>query len=149
MNENTKSRIKSIQVSAPVKLSLLWASVMSLYIYNDYLLLFIPGQIEGMNAGSFGPFGQATDWKLLATAAFMAIPASMIFLSSMLPSKASRCLNLIVGPLHVLANVLTLLPLFAAPLFFRFNVGIEIIVMLLVIWTAARWPREDDRVTES
>jgi len=143
VKSNFMSPIEEIRVPAPVKLSLLWASLMSLYIYNDYLLFFIPGQIDGMNAGSMGPFGQATDLKLLAAAAFLAVPASMIFLSSMLRSTASRWLNLIVGVLHGVPNALTLLPIFSAPLFFRFIVSIEIIIMLLIIWTAARWPRQD------
>lgn len=119
----------------------MWATLMSLYIYNDYLLFFIPGQIEGMNAGSMGPFGQATELKLLAVAAFLAVPACMIFLSSILPSKTSRWLNLIVGPLHGIPNALTLLPIFSAPLFFKFIVSIELMIILLIIWTAARWPK--------
>ena len=143
VKNNFGSSIEEIRVPAPVKLSLLWASLMSLYLYNDYLLFFIPGQIEGMNAGSMGPFGQATDLKLLAVAAFLAIPASMIFLSSMLPSSASRWLNLVVGVLHGIPNALMFLPVFSAPLFFKFIVSIEIIIMLLIIWTAARWPQQD------
>jgi len=143
MNSNTKPLIENIHVSAPIKLSLLWASLLSFYIYNDYLLLFIPGQIEGMNAGSFGPFGEVTDLKLLAVAAFLAIPISMIFLSSILPSNASRWLNMIIGPIHGISNALTLLPLFMAPLFFKFIVVIEIIITLLIIRTAARWPRQE------
>ncbi|MEX2498628.1 MAG: DUF6326 family protein [Wenzhouxiangellaceae bacterium] len=144
MNNNTRSSIENIRVSAPVKLSLLWASLMSLYFYNDYLLLWIPGQIEGMSAGSFGPFGTVSDLKLLAAAAFMAIPGSMIFLSSTLPSSVSRWLNMIIGPIHGVANALTLLPVFAAPLFFKFIVSIEVLITLLIIWTAARWPKHDD-----
>jgi len=95
-----------------------------------------------MNAGSFGPFGEVTDLKLLAVAAFLAIPISMIFLSSILPSIASRWLNLIIGPFHAIANALTLLPVFDAPLFFKFTVAIEIIVMILIIRIALRWPRQ-------
>ena len=70
-----------------------------------------------MNAGSMGPFGQATDLKLLAVAAFPAIPGSMIFLSSMLPSSPSRWLNLVVGVLHGIPNALMIPPVFSAPLF--------------------------------
>jgi len=146
VNNNTKPSIEIIHVPAPVKLSLLWASLMSLYIYNDYLLFFLPGHIENMSAGSLGPFGETTDLKLLAIAAYLAIPASMIFLSSMLPSSVSRWLNMIIGPIQGVANALTLLPLFGAPLFFRFIVSIELIVSLLIFWTAWRWPRQDEHL---
>jgi len=143
MNKNARSSIEKIHVPTPVRLSLLWGSLMSLYFYNDYLLFFIPGQVEGMNAGSMGLFGEATDLKLLAVAAFLAVPGSMIFLSSMFPSKASRWLNMIIGSIYGITTALTLLPFFSAPLFFKFIVAIEIIVTLLIVRIAARWPRQE------
>jgi len=146
MNKNTKSSVESIHVPVPVKLSLLWTSLMSLYIYNDYLLFFIPGQMEMMSAGQLGPFGEATDLRLLAVAAFLAIPASMIFLSSMVPSNVSRWMNMIIGPIHGVAAALTLLPAFGAPLFFKFIVLVEVIVTLLIFWTAWHWPRQDEHL---
>jgi len=102
-----------------------------------------------MSAGSMGPFGQVTELKLLAVAAFLAVPASMIFLTTVLPSKASRWLNMVIGPLHGIPNALTLLPMFAAPLFFKFIVGIELLITLLIVWTAVRWPRQALAVTDS
>lgn len=140
MNRNTKSSIENIEVSAPVKLSLLWASLMALYIYNDYLLLFMPGQIDGMNAGSMGPLGEVTDLKLLAVASIMAIPASMVFLSSTLPSSVSRWLNLIIAPIYAVIAVLTLF--MGPPPFFKLIVSIEVIATLLIFRTAARWPKQ-------
>jgi hypothetical protein len=141
MNNNAKPSIERIHVPAPVKLSLLWASLMSLYIYNDYLVLFIPGTIEGMSAGSLGPFGEATDFKLLVVALIMAIPASMVFLSSMVPSIVSRWLNMIIGPIYTVIAVLTLI---GSPPFYRFIVLIQIIATLLIFRTAARWPKQAD-----
>ncbi len=141
MNDTSKSSIEMIRVPAPVKLSLLWASLMALYIYNDYLVLFIPGQIEEMSAGLMGPLGEATDLTLLAVAVVMAVPASMVFLSSMLPSSISRSLNMIMGLIYTVFAVLTL---FGSALFYQFIVLIQIIATLLIIWTAARWPRQQD-----
>jgi len=139
MNNKNKSSIEKIGVPAPVKLSLLWASLMALYIYNDYISMFVPGMIEMMSAGSFGPLGEATDLTLLVVAVVMAIPASMIFLSSILPSGLSRSLNLIIGPIYTVIAVLTL---FGSALFYQFIVLIEIIATLLIIWIAARWPKQ-------
>ena len=124
-------------VPIPVKLSLLWASLMSLYIYNDYLILFIPGQIDGMSVGSMGPLGEATDLKLLIVGIIMAIPASMIFLSSLSGANISRRLNMIVGPIYCLIAVATL---FGSPPFYKLLVLIEIAATLLIVWIAARWP---------
>ena len=139
MSQKTKSSFEKISVPAPVKLSLLWASLMALYIYNDYFLLFIPGTIQGMSAGSMGPLGEVTDIKLLVVASILALPASMIFLSSILPSGASRGLNLIIGPVYVVIAGLTF---FMSPYpFFKFIVSVEIVATLLIIWIAVRWPR--------
>lgn len=146
MSNKAKSPIDKTSVPVPVKLSLLWAALMSLYIYNDYLALFVPGMIEMMSAGLMGPLGEATDLTLLAVAVVMAIPASMVFLSSVLPPNVSRSLNLIVGPVYTVIAVLTL---FGSALFYQFIVLIEIIATLLIIWIAARWPKQDARVTES
>jgi len=142
MNKNGKPSIQSVHVSAPVKLSLLWASLMSLYIYNDYILLFIPGVIEEMAAGSLGPLGEATDFKLVVVAFVMAIPASMVFLSSMLPSSVSRWLNMILGPIYTVIAVLTL---FGSPPFYKFIVMVEIVATVLIFWIAVRWPRANER----
>ncbi|MFC4723795.1 DUF6326 family protein [Glycocaulis abyssi] len=137
MKKNAKRSIEKVRVPAPVRLSLLWASLMSLYIYNDYLVMFTPGMIDEMSAGSLGPLGEATDLTLLGVAVVMAIPASMIFLSSMLPSHASRWLNMLLGAIYTAIQALTL---FGSPPFYQFIVSVEIIATLLIIWTAARWP---------
>lgn len=146
MSSNASSSIKKIRAPIAVQLSFLWASLMSLYIYNDYLSMFVPGMIDMMSAGSMGPLGEATDFMILCVAVIMAIPASMVFLSSTLPTSASRLLNLIVGPIYIIIAVSTL---FGSPLFYQFIVLIEIMTLILIFWIAARWPRQDDRVAES
>ncbi len=49
--------MKKIRVPAPVKLSLLWASLMGLYIYTDYLVMYVPGMIDMMSADLLAPAG--------------------------------------------------------------------------------------------
>ncbi len=139
MNKAKKQSLENFQIPITVKLSLLWASLMSLYIYNDYFILFMPGTIEGMSAGSMGPLGDVTDIKMVAVATVLAIPASMIFLSSALPSHISRWLNLILGFIYTVIAVLTL---FGSPPFYQMIVSLEIAATLLIIWYALRWPRQ-------
>lgn len=140
MNNNTKSPIENIHVSTPVKLSLLWASLMALFIYNDYLAMYSPGMIEMMSAGRMGPLGEATGRTMLAVAFVMALPASMVFLSSTLPSRISRGLNMVVGPIYLVIAALTL---FGSPLWYQLIVAVEIVATLLIVGIAARWPRQD------
>lgn len=137
--ENASAQMhENHQIPVRLKLSLLWASLMALYIYNDYFTLFMPGTIEAMSKGSLGPLGDVTEVKMLAVAIVLAIPASMIFLSSALSAGLSRWLNGIFGVIYCIIAVLTF---FGAPLFYKFIVSLEIVATLIIIFYALRWPR--------
>jgi len=42
---------QDVRVHVRLKLFALWSSVMFLYIYQDYFMLWQPGQLQGMTAG--------------------------------------------------------------------------------------------------
>ena len=134
-----KPPLKDSRPSTPVKLSLLWAALMSLYIYNDYFSMYLPGTIEDMAAGQIGPLGAATDGILIGVALTLAIPALMIALSSLLPPVISRWSNVVFGVLYTLIEILTFI---GSRPFYQLVVAFEILVTVTVIWTALRWPRE-------
>ncbi|NNU14871.1 hypothetical protein HK107_00860 [Parvularcula sp. ZS-1/3] len=136
MDAMDPAEAKTDAVRPPVKLALLWASLMALYIYNDYFMLYWPGMIEMMASSSLGPFGAVTGLKMLLIAAILALPASMIFLSVLLPPMIARPLNIVVGLVYLIIAALTLI---GSPLFFRFIVMIEITATVLVILTALTW----------
>ena len=133
-----KEALENPPIPTGVKLSLLWASLMSLYIYNDYFVLFVPGTIDGMASGSMGPLGNYTDGKMTVVALMLAIPASMIFLSSIAPARISRRLNLVFGAIYALMALLTLI---GSPLFYKMTVCFQIVAIVLILRFALRWPR--------
>ncbi|HPF24748.1 MAG: DUF6326 family protein [Hyphomonas sp.] len=135
-----KPPLKDSRPSAPILLSLLWASLMSLYIYNDYFSLYLPGTVENMAAGRMGPLGDATDTVLICVALMLAIPAMMIFLSSLLPPVISRWSNVVFGLAYTLIEIMTFI---GSRPFYQMVVAFEILVTLIIIWTALRWPRAD------
>ena len=55
-----KAALESFALPVNLKLALLWAALMFLYVYNDYFSLYEPGTIPAMMAGSLGPLGKAT-----------------------------------------------------------------------------------------
>jgi hypothetical protein len=112
---------------------------MSLYIYNDYFILFVPGTIDGMAAGSMGPLGDYTESKMIVVALILAIPASMVFLSSILSAVFSRRLNLVFGGIYVVMAVLTLI---GSPPFYKVIVCFQIVAIMLILWLAIRWPNQ-------
>jgi Family of unknown function (DUF6326) len=138
MSDRAKTTLQDYQVPTKIKLALLWASLMSLYIYNDYFSLYLPGTIERMSAGRIGPLGQATDLVLVIVSILLAIPALMIALSALLPPRASRWLNVLLGLAYVGIEILTLTK---SALFYKIVVVIEIMLTVLIVWYALRWPK--------
>ena len=134
-----KPLLKDSRPSTPVRLSLLWAALMSLYIYNDYFSMYLPGSVEDMAAGRIGPLGVATDGVLICVSLMLAIPALMIALSSLLLPPVSRWSNIVFGTLYTLVEILTLI---GSRPFYQMVVAFEILITGLIVWSAVRWPRK-------
>jgi hypothetical protein len=134
---NGKASLESFTLPANLKLALLWATLMFLYVYNDYFSLYVPGTIAGMAAGSLGPLGKATGFVMVGVSLMLAVPALMIFCSAVLPAVLSRWLNIILGLVYTAIEVLSL---FRAELFYQIVVCLEIVLTILVIFYAVRWP---------
>ena len=131
---------KPVRLQTGLALSLLWASLMGLYIYNDYFSLYMPGTIEAMAAGRMGPLGQVNDAVMVGVSAMLAVPALMIFLSSALPRAISRWSNLVLGIVYTAIQVLTSLG--GARPFYLMVVALEVLVTLTIVVYALRWPPE-------
>jgi hypothetical protein len=138
MAERTGSSLEQTPVGTDVKLSLLWASLMFLFVYNDYFSLFTPGTVDMMQEGRMGPLGPATDGVLIGVSVLMAVPALMVFLSVGLPAAVSRWANVVLGVVYGGIQVLTL---FGSPPFYQMVVIVEIVLCSLIAWSAFRWPR--------
>ena len=140
MNKKSKAPLRSFETSPPVTLSLLWASLMGLYIYNDYFLMYMPGEIEAMSSGVMGPLGPATQPVMVAVSLLMMIPALMIVLSVALKPTLSRWANIMFGSVYTVVQALTLIDSFP---FYRMVVVFECAVTLWIVAIAWRWPRDD------
>lgn len=131
------SSLQSFHLPANLKLALLWAALMFLYVYNDYFSLYSPGTIAAMTAGSLGPLGKAQGGVMVGVSLMLALPALMIFLSAGLPSMLSRWLNILLG---IAYTGIEFMSLSNAMLFYRIIVGLEIVLTLLILTYAIRWP---------
>jgi hypothetical protein len=138
MSKPDRGELESHVVSVNVKLSLLWAALMSLFIYNDYFSLYLPGTIEMMQAGRMGPLGPATDAVLVGVSILMAVPALMIYLSAVLPPALNRWVN---GALGVVYAIVTALTFPGSRPFYQMVVVLEIVLASLIVWYAFHWPR--------
>jgi hypothetical protein len=129
--------LEDLPVPVRLKLSALWTSVMFCYVYGDIFFLFVPGKLEEMLAGKMPPFGQVTQGVLMFTSAMMVIPAVMIFLTLVLPARVSRWANIAVG---ILYSVIVLLTMIGSWPFYLFIGAIDVLLTLLIAWTAWTWP---------
>jgi hypothetical protein len=135
---NTTSAREDIKVNVKLKLAAAWTSLMFLIIYLDYFHLYMPGSIEDLLAGKVFIF-DITQGFLVAGLAIVTIPALMIFLSIALPAKVNRWTNIIVSVVNIPALLFNLAG--AAWLHMIFGAVVEVVLLLLIIRYAWKWPQ--------
>ena len=125
------------EIPVRMKISALWTSVMFCYIYGDYFWLYAPGKLQEILAGRMEPLGQVTEGVLLGTTVSMTIPSLMIFLSLVLRRTPNRWLNIVLGLVY---SVFVLITMQGAWAFYLFLGTVDIVLTLLIVWYAWRWP---------
>jgi hypothetical protein len=113
---------------------------MSCFVYADYFELYVPGKLQGMLAGRMDPLGPVSQGMLVGTSAMLAVPSLMIALSVLLPPGPCRWLNLVIGVLYAIIQLLVV-----SRSGWAFYIGFGLLeagLMAWVVWTALRWPRE-------
>jgi hypothetical protein len=122
-----------------VRLAATWASFMFFYIYVDYLHLYKPGALEEILSGVVFEFDISQTFAFTSLA-LVGIPALMIVLSTALPARASRVLNLVVASLYVPVSVFNLAG--ASWLwFYGLGVVVEVVLLAYILRSAWAWPR--------
>ncbi|QTR48967.1 DUF6326 family protein [Candidatus Thiothrix anitrata] len=132
--------LEDIKVNVKLKLAALWASFMFLYIYVDYFHLYMPGSIKEILAGKMYVF-DITQVALLVGLASVTIPALMIFLSVALPAKVNRWTNIIVAAIYIPYTLFNLVGV--AWIHMMFAAGVEVVLLLLIISYAWKWPKQE------
>jgi uncharacterized protein DUF6326 len=139
MVRKERPALEDQRVHVKVKLASLWTSLMFCYIYGDYFGLYKPGKLQGMLEGQMGFLGRITQGVLLGTSVLMAIPALMVFLSLILTPDVNRWLNVILGLVYTVIMLITIPGAWA---FYVFLGIVEVVLSLLIVWTAWKWPRQ-------
>jgi len=140
--KTNKKKLEDTKISVKLKLAALWTVIMSLYIYADFFSLYQPGEIEEIIAELMGPF-PVTQSSILMASILMIIPAIMIFLSLALKSKYSRWTNIIIGAIYIVVDISNLVD--ETWIYYIIFGIVEIIITLLIVWYAVRWPRSVDQ----
>ena len=134
-----QNALEDIKLNVKLKIAALWASFMFLYIYVDYFHLYMPGSIEDILAGKVFKF-DITYVFLMIAMTFVTIPAVMIFLSVALSAKVNRWTNIIVATVYIPYMLFNLAG--EAWMHMVFAAVVEVVLLLLVIWYAWKWPKQ-------
>jgi len=142
MNSEKKSAtiLEDMNVNIKTKLSILWATLMFIYIYVDIFRFFQPGELENILAGKVWIFEITQTWALSAMI-MMTIPSLMVLLSLILKAKVNRWLNIIMGVLHIVIAIANLIGETWA--YYIFGGVVEVVLLSLIVWYAWNWPKQE------
>ena len=142
MQTKIQGPLEYAKPSIRLKLASLWTSFMFLYIYVDYFHLYMPNSLEDMLAGRVFMF-DVTQSYLVAALISVMIPALMIFLSVALPAKVNRWAQIIIATIYIPYTLVNLAG--EAWVHMMIGAGVEVSLLLLVIYYAWTWPRGETR----
>ena len=135
---NNASTLQDLQVPVQAKLAAAWTSFMFLYIYVDYFALYKPGVIEDILGGVVWEFDINQAFVVIGLT-LVAIPALMILLSTTLPARANRTLNLVVASLYIPVSALNAVDE-SWTYFYGLSIGLEVLLLALILRSAWTWP---------
>lgn len=139
--KGSPSPLENSHVPVQLKLAAAWTSFMFLYFYVDYLHLYKPGSIDDILAGVVHEFDTGPTFVALALT-LVAIPILMILLSTTLPARVNRTINLVVAALYIPISVYNAAgETFSYSYFYGLSIGLEVLLLAFILRSAWTWPR--------
>lgn len=121
------------------KLAAAWASFMFLYVYVDFLGLYKPGVVDDILVGVVWEFDISQTF-VVSSLTLMAVPILMILLSTTLPARANRTINLVVASLYIPISMFTAVGE-SWTYYYGLAVVLEVLVLAFILRSAWTWPR--------
>src|SRR5215203_3076089 len=143
MNETRQptTTLEDQRIPVKAKLAAAWTSLMFLYIYVDYLALYKPGFVDEILAGIVHEFDTGPTFVALALT-LMAIPILMILLSTTLPARVNRTINLVVATLYIPVSIYNAVgESWTYFYFYGLSIGLEVLLLAFILRSAWTWPR--------
>jgi hypothetical protein len=143
MNETRQptTTLEDQRIPVRVKLAAAWTSFMFLYIYVDYLALYKPGFVDDILAGIVHEFDTGPTFVAIGLT-LIAIPSLMILLSTTLPARVNRTINLVVATLYIPVSMYNAAgESWTYSYFYGLSIGLEVLLLALILRYAWTWPR--------
>ena len=140
-NPPSQSTLEDLRMPVQAKLAAAWTSFMFLYIYVDYLALYKPGVVDDILAGIVHEFDIGPTFVAIALT-LMAIPILMILLSTTLPARVNRTINLVVATLYIPVSMYNAVgESWTYFYFYGLSIGLEVLLLAFILRSAWTWPR--------
>ncbi|NCC94548.1 MAG: hypothetical protein EOM10_14935 [Opitutae bacterium] len=133
--------LENRQIPVQAKLAAAWTTFMFLYLYVDYLGLYKPGVVDDILAGVVHEFDIGPTFVAIALTA-LAIPILMILLSTTLPARVNRIINLVVATLYIPFSMYNAVgESWTYSYFYGLSIGLEVLLLAFILRAAWTWPR--------
>jgi Family of unknown function (DUF6326) len=133
------------RIGVRLKISALWVATLFLFAYGDIFGFFAPGQIEEVVGGEISGI-EITQAFLFGVSVYIAIASAMVFLSLVLRPSVNRWTNIGLPILYIVSIVASAIGETYA--YYLLLSIVESMSLLLIIWYAWTWPRQNETTTD-
>jgi hypothetical protein len=127
------------RIGVRLKISALWIAMLFLFAYGDIFGFFRAGLIEDVIAGGVSGI-KITQVFLFAVSVYIAIASVMVFLTLVLKPGVDRWANIVLPILYIVSIAASAIGEDWA--YFSFLSIVESALLLLIIWYAWTWPKQ-------
>jgi hypothetical protein len=138
--KRSNTALQDKKVNIKIVIAGLWAAIMFVYLYADYLSLYRPGILNKIIDGYMGPF-KVTQMALISAGLLMLISIIMIVLSLILSAKMNKLINIIISVLLTIVGIANLIG--DIWVYYLIYGVIEIIITLTILILSIKWPKSE------
>ena len=128
------------RIGVRLKISALWIAMLFLFAYGDIFGFFRAGLIKDVIAGEVSGI-KITQVFLFAVSVYIAIAGVMVFLTLVLKPRVNRWTNIVLPILYIVSIAASVIGEDWA--YFYFLSIAESALLLLIIWYAWTWPKQE------
>lgn len=133
-----ETKLEPSNVNVRIKISALWTSMLFVFVYVDLFSLYRPDFRADVEAGTIG--GNTINQSfLLATTAYVVIPAVMVFLSLVLRPRVNRIANIALGIMYALTIIGGAIGEWN---YYLLGSAVEVMLLAAIVYYAWTWPNE-------
>ena len=134
---STGTAFEPFPVNVRIKISALWTAILFVFAYVDIFGLYRSDIVAEIRAGEIGGFTVNQSF-LLATTAYVVLPALMVFGALVLRPRINRIANIALGIVYALTIVVGAVGEWG---YYVLGSAVEVALLAAIVYHAWTWPR--------